>query len=181
VANNQQSDIIKLIYVDTVSKILHFNGKSIKCAIGKNGATNDKYEGDGKTPLGNFSLRELFWRNDKLLELKHNFSSARAITPNMGWCDDVTHPEYNILVELPFTASHEELWRKDRRYDIIIPLGYNDDPVVSGRGSAIFFHIAEFDTSINDYSPTQGCIAILLADMLKILPHLSENCIMQIG
>jgi L,D-peptidoglycan transpeptidase YkuD (ErfK/YbiS/YcfS/YnhG family) len=181
-ANHQQPNLINsFIYVDNVAKMLHFNGKSIKCAIGKHGATSDKWEGDGKTPLGNFSLRELFWRSDKLPELTHNFSSARPITAKMGWCDDANCAEYNQLVELPFTASCEELWRNDGRYDIIIPLGYNDSPAISKHGSAIFFHIAEKDIGSDDYAPTQGCIAISLSDMLCILPYLSENCIMQIA
>ncbi len=44
------------------------------------------------------------------------------------------------------------------------PLGYNDDPVAPGKGSAIFLHIAR-----EDYGPTEGCIALSRADLLKVL------------
>ena len=46
----------------------------------------------------------------------------------------------------------------------MVPLGYNDDPVQPGRGSAIFLHLAR-----NDYGPTEGCIALKRADLLALL------------
>ncbi len=200
-----------MIIVDTRQNMLHFGGETMQCAIGKNGSVDasGKYEGDGKTPLGTFMLRELFWREDKLAVLVHNFVQATVITPQLGWCDAPESPHYNKLVELPFAPpsenlSYEDLWRTDNRYDVIIPIGYNDAPVIAGRGSAIFFHIAEVDlvnaTNNNDkencegavyqsthiyqptriYKPTEGCIAIALPDMLRLLPHINHHTIMQI-
>ena len=61
---------------------------------------------------------------------------------NDGWCDAPDDPNYNRLVSLPYPASAEHLWRDDNVYDLIAVLGYNDDPVVPGKGSAIFLHIA---------------------------------------
>ena len=43
-------------------------------------------------------------------------------------------------------------------------MGYNDDPVVDGKGSAIFLHLSR-----SDYSPTAGCVAVQLEDMMKLL------------
>ena len=43
-------------------------------------------------------------------------------------------PAYNQPVRLPYPASAEPLWRDDRVYDLIVVLGYNDDPVVAGAG-----------------------------------------------
>ncbi len=69
--------------------------------------------------------------------------------------------------------SHEKLWRSDDVYDLIIPLGYNDSPIVKGKGSAIFLHIAR-----PDYSGTEGCVALSKSDLLEILPLLSgQSCI----
>jgi L,D-peptidoglycan transpeptidase YkuD (ErfK/YbiS/YcfS/YnhG family) len=161
--------------VSVESRTLHFCGVSLRCAIGKAGAIAEKREGDGKTPLGSFALRKLFFRADRVRIPAHPSLSTYIITSEMGWCDDPLHPSYNQLVKLPFAASHEMLWREDNRYDIIIPLGYNDSPVVSGLGSAIFFHLAS-----EEYTPTEGCVAIAVADMLKLLPHLNAESIMHI-
>ena len=49
-------------------------------------------------------------------------------------------------------ASHEEMWRKDDLYDIVVVLGHNDDPIVPGNGSAVFLHVASAG-----YGPTAGC------------------------
>jgi L,D-peptidoglycan transpeptidase YkuD (ErfK/YbiS/YcfS/YnhG family) len=47
---------------------------------------------------------------------------------------------------------------------------YNTQPVVKGKGSAIFFHLADAN-----YSPTAGCVAIQETDMDKILLWLDPN------
>jgi L,D-peptidoglycan transpeptidase YkuD (ErfK/YbiS/YcfS/YnhG family) len=50
-----------------------------------------------------------------------------------------------------------------------VPLGYNDAPVVAGAGSAIFLHLAR-----PDFSPTEGCVALALADLLAMLREADE-------
>ena len=81
-----------------------------------------------------------------------------------GWCDDVADPAYNKPVRLPYAASHEALWRDDAVYDVIGVLDWNLAPIVPGRGSAIFFHVAT-----PDYAPTAGCVALALPDVLAAL------------
>ncbi|RYY79764.1 hypothetical protein EON63_17065 [archaeon] len=46
---------------------LQFDGQEFPCVLGKNGAVSseDKMEGDGKTPLGAYQLRRAFYRADK--------------------------------------------------------------------------------------------------------------------
>jgi L,D-peptidoglycan transpeptidase YkuD (ErfK/YbiS/YcfS/YnhG family) len=73
-------------------------------------------------------------------------------------------PEYNRPVRLPYAGRHEELWRRDGLYDIVGILGWNDAPVVRGRGSAIFLHVARPDAR-----PTEGCIALGLRDLQDVL------------
>ncbi len=46
-------------------------------------------------------------------------------------------------------------------------LGYNDDPVVKGKGSAIFLHLAR-----PDYAVTQGCVALACDDALAAISQL---------
>jgi L,D-peptidoglycan transpeptidase YkuD (ErfK/YbiS/YcfS/YnhG family) len=56
------------------------------------------------------------------------------------------------------------MWRKDDLYDLVVVLGHNDSPVVPGAGSAIFMHVA-----LPDYAPTEGCIALALADLVELV------------
>jgi L,D-peptidoglycan transpeptidase YkuD (ErfK/YbiS/YcfS/YnhG family) len=67
-------------------------------------------------------------------------------------------------VKLPYRASAEQMWREDHLYDLVAVLGYNDDPVVPGKGSAIFLHLAK-----PDYAPTQGCVALAHDDLQAAL------------
>lgn len=140
------------------------NGKQYRCALGKEGVRVDKREGDGATPVGNFSMRKVFFRPDKFAKAPQTALPVIALSPEDGWSDDVSFPEYNTFVQLPYAGSHERLWREDNVYDIIVPLGYNDDPPVSGLGSAIFMHVAS-----ENYTPTAGCVALSQEDLLKIL------------
>lgn len=147
---------------------------AMRCAMGKAGLTQNKREGDNCTPAGTFPLRGILYRPDRvsLPEIK---LLALPISPYDGWCDDALHEDYNRHIKLPHPARHEQLWRDDHVYDIIIPLGYNDDPVVSGKGSAIFFHLAH-----EDYRGTEGCVAISRDDMLALLGLLEVGAVMEI-
>ncbi len=144
---------------------LRFDNASFRCAIGKGGMIEAarKQEGDGASPVGSWPLRRVFWRPDRVSE-PETVLPKRTISQFDGWCDATDHPAYNQLVTLPMSASHERLWRDDHVYDVVVELGYNDDPVVAGKGSAIFLHIAR-----PDYKPTQGCAALALEDLLAVL------------
>jgi L,D-peptidoglycan transpeptidase YkuD (ErfK/YbiS/YcfS/YnhG family) len=74
-------------------------------------------------------------------------------------------------VRLPHPFRHERLWRDDGLYDLIVPLGYNDDPPVPGLGSAIFLHCAS-----PDYRATEGCIAIAIKDLLSLAGSCGDRC-----
>ena len=123
----------------------------------------DKREGDGGTPVGTFALRRLLYRPDRAAAPATRLP-VQALTPADGWCDDPDDRAYNRPVTLPFAASHEKMWREDNIYDVVVVLGHNDDPPVAGRGSAIFLHVAR-----PDYRPTEGCVALALDDLLRVL------------
>lgn len=143
--------------------LLHFQGGIFRCAIGKGGRRADKREGDGATPIGLLPLRRLFYRADRLA-LPRGAVPIAPIAPDDGWCDDPTHADYNRHIRLPHPARHEELWRPDAIYDVFAVLGWNDAPVIGGRGSAIFLHLAR-----PGFSPTEGCIALEQRDLLRVL------------
>jgi L,D-peptidoglycan transpeptidase YkuD (ErfK/YbiS/YcfS/YnhG family) len=140
-----------------------WNGRQLRCAVGRSGFSVAKQEGDGATPIGAWPMRQLLWREDRLPRPATDLP-VRAIAREDGWCDDPGDPAYNQPVRLPFAARHERLWRRDRVYDLIVPLGYNDDPIAPRRGSAIFLHVAR-----QSYEPTEGCVALSRADLLNVL------------
>ena len=39
---------------------------TFKCCIGKNGLSKKKKEGDKKTPIGRFSIENLYYRSDRI-------------------------------------------------------------------------------------------------------------------
>lgn len=147
------------------------------CALGKNGVIPEAEgcEGDGKTPLGTYALRRVFYRPDRE-EPPICALSVTALSADLGWCDAPDSEHYNRLVRLPFGSSHEKLWRDDLIYDLILVLGHNDDPVVPGMGSAIFIHIAR-----DDFSPTLGCVALKAEAMRRFLRQISPEDRIKIG
>lgn len=154
--------------------VLIFQDKNYPCFFGKNGLSVAKVEGDGKTPIGYFRLGQCFYRADRI-QLPETKLSFRAITPNDGWCDDQAHPSYNQLVQLPFESGHEKMYIEEGIYDLVIEILYNYDPVVPGRGSAIFWHL---QSEVRAY--TEGCLAIQREDFLDILKSLTPDTIIDI-
>ena len=140
-----------------------YPGGGFRCALGRGGIRADKREGDGATPVGCFTLRRVLYRSDRLAPPETALPVA-AIGPADGWCDDPADPAYNCPVSWPYPASHEEMWRQDGLYDVVVVIGHNDDPVVPGLGSAVFMHVAK-----PDYEPTSGCVALALPDLLALL------------
>ena len=153
---------------------LEVEGQRYACTIGRGGICVDKREGDLATPVGQFPLRQCYYRPDRLTKPESGLPLI-ALTPEMGWCDDPAHPLYNQPVTLPFEGRHEKLWREDHVYDLIIPLGYNDGPIVPGAGSAIFLHLMR-----EDGVGTEGCIAVARETLLGLLPRLSTETILRV-
>lgn len=140
-------------------------GRETRCALGKGGvvAADAKREGDGASPAGKWLMRRVYYRPDRM-DAPQTALPVVALKPEDGWCDAPDDPLYNRPVTLPYSASHEKMWREDHVYDVVVELGYNDDPPVPGRGSAIFMHLAR-----PDWSGTKGCVALSLPDLLSVL------------
>ncbi len=146
-------------------------GQVFRCALGRSGVkpAEEKREGDGFTPAGTYALRRVYYRADRL-EKPLCQLPVQVLTPADGWCDAPDDANYNRFVLLPYSASHEELWREDKLYDVIVEIGHNDDPVVPYLGSAIFMHVAR-----DNYGPTGGCISLSLNDLLAVLGQVTEE------
>ena len=151
------------------NKLLLYKGYKLKCSIGKSGIKNFKKEGDLATPYGIFKLGKVYYRKDRNQFLKTKLKK-RIIKKNMGWCNDSKSKKYNQEISFPFKYKAEKLHRRDRIYDILINIKYNQAPIKKNEGSAIFLHLAN-----KKYKPTAGCIAILKEDFLKILPLINKS------
>ncbi len=138
-------------------------GLRFRASHGRSGVRTQKEEGDGGTPAGLLRLLRVLYRADRLKAPVCNVP-VEPISPQDGWCDDENDTAYNRLVRLPYPARHEVLWRDDNIYDVIGILDWNYSPVVKGRGSAIFLHVAT-----SGYGPTAGCVALALPDVLTAL------------
>ena len=149
--------------------LLLYKGYKLKCSIGKSGIKKNKKEGDLATPKGSFKIGNLYYRKDRLKKFKSKINK-KVIKKNMGWCDDIKSNKYNRQIIFPFKYKAEKLYRKDSIYDLFINIKYNHNPVVKGKGSAIFLHIAN-----SKYYPTKGCVAISKKDFLKILPFINKK------
>jgi L,D-peptidoglycan transpeptidase YkuD (ErfK/YbiS/YcfS/YnhG family) len=149
--------------VVTPAGTLTLAAERFRTALGHGGVRTDKREGDGATPAGILPLRTVLYRPDRQAAPVCAVP-VRPLSPADGWCDQPADPAYNRPVKLPINASAEALWRDDPLYDIIGVLGWNDDPVEPGRGSAIFLHVATAS-----FAPTEGCVALAVADLVRVL------------
>jgi len=150
------------------SGYLKYKNFKLRCSLGKAGIKKKEQEGDNVTPIGTYKAIKVLYRSDKINIIKTNLKKIK-IKKNMGWCDDPRSNLYNKQIKLPSVYRHEKLYRKDSVYDIIIVLNYNMKPIIKAKGSAIFIHITK------NYKPTQGCIALKKADLIKILNLIKKN------
>ena len=147
---------------------------NFQCCVGKNGITTNKIEGDKKTPAGFFKIEHLYYRKDRI-DLPETDLKCIKINKNMGWCDDKDDPKkYNQLVNVNDKIGHEKLFRKDHKYDLLIPIKFNFNKRILGKGSCIFIHLTK------DYKPTAGCVALKKKDFLIMLKIIKKNSLIKI-
>ena len=153
---------------------LTYNNYKVKCALGKRGIGNKRREGDFITPKGNFKIKYILYRKDRIKRIQSKIKKI-IIKKNMGWCDDPLSKNYNKLIKIPSEYSYEKLYKKDNVYDIILVLNYNMNPIVKNKGSAIFIHVTKAN-----YKKTEGCVAIKKDHLLKIIKLLKKNTTVKI-
>src|SRR5262245_44473690 len=112
------------------------------CRLGRTGIKASKREADGATPAGKWTLRHVLFRPDRVARPRTRLAVA-PIDPEDGWCDDPRDRNYNQPVRRPYPASHENLWRKDGLYDVVVVLSHNERPRRAYYGSAVFLHMAD--------------------------------------
>lgn len=182
----KQQEENKLITIDCSRNTieLYENDKLVKTlkevAIGKNGLTNNKQEGDLCTPTGLYNLGFAFGTKEKDYEYPYY-----VLNEFDYWVDDVNSSFYNQWVELtdelkkyPFSYMHtsnkvdwksaEHLIDYSIRYELALVIEYNTKPTEKNKGSAIFFHIKSYDT-------TSGCIATTKENLEYIIKWLGNS------
>jgi L,D-peptidoglycan transpeptidase YkuD (ErfK/YbiS/YcfS/YnhG family) len=140
----------------------------IEVSLGTNGliAAVNKKEGDGCTPEGIYALKRAFGYNPIVTKMNYT-----QLTEDDYWVDDPTSPVYNQFVtQLPVSGSYEKMKRTDDLYKLGIVIEYNTEPVVSGKGSAIFMHVWRGPGSL-----TAGCVAMKEEDLKKLLEWLDPD------
>jgi L,D-peptidoglycan transpeptidase YkuD (ErfK/YbiS/YcfS/YnhG family) len=155
--------------IELKNKFLYFQKYKLRCSIGKRGISIKKREGDKRTPRGEFKLKYILYRKDRVFNLQTVLKKIK-IDKKMGWCDDPKSSYYNKLIKYPFKYRSEKLWRKDNIYDIIIIIDYNLNPIIKNRGSAIFLHITK-----KNYQPTSGCIAVSKNNIKFLLSKIDKK------
>jgi L,D-peptidoglycan transpeptidase YkuD (ErfK/YbiS/YcfS/YnhG family) len=135
---------------------------AFKGSVGEKGfaAMGDKREGDGKSPSGVFPLGIAFGYEPSVATKM----PYRQATEDDFWVDDVNSEDYNKWVKgKPNAASWEKMRRDDDQYKYGVVIEYNTNPIVKGKGSAIFLHVWR------DGGPTLGCVSMPEEMVLKIL------------
>ena len=167
--NNDSADKAIVIALEKVNKKWKIKLGPVQASIGRTGFAlpGEKIEGDGKSPTGIFDLGQLYTYEASVK------TSLPFIQTNSEdkWIDDPNHENYNTHIRGNTNAKsfeHLNLSSIDYKYCMVIE--YNTHPVVKGKGSAIFFHLADAN-----YSPTSGCVAIKESDMDQILLWLDPN------
>lgn len=137
--------------------------------IGENGfiAPEKKQEGDCKTPAGIYPLRTTFGYSSTI---KSKMPYIQ-VTDDDIWVTDSNADDYNKLVKRSKknVTNYENMKRDDDLYQYGIVIEYNTNPVVKGRGSAIFFHNLGWPCT------TTGCVALREGNLRELLEWLNPS------
>ena len=111
------------------------------CGYGRNGLSFDKREGDGKTPVGSFTLPYAMGFTPNLTE---NII-YRNITPNSQLSSE-NNDNYNRWIERVGISDESEQLSDYYQYKYALGVGYNIAPVEPGKGSAIFIRCKDYES-----------------------------------
>ena len=168
-AERKGADAVAPVNLEYHDGYLYWPGGHTRAAVGAAGVSPTKQEGDKATPAGKFPLPFGMWRPDRL-QLPDTSLPLKPLREAHAWVDDPDDQKYNQLVELPYPAHTEEMWRADGIYDLLVVVGYNMNQTQPSAGSAIFLHIAR-----PNFAPTEGCVAIERSALLNLIPLLGPE------
>lgn len=140
----------------------------VPCHYGKNGLSADRRDGDGTTPIG-------------LFKVLYSFGNApdpgagmtyRQIQRTSYWSGE--KEDYNTWVEMEPGSREmkrsEYLYKFKISYKYAMAIDFNTNPVVWGKGFAIFIHCDYLDDQT-----TAGCVAIEEQYMLRLVKECKDG------
>ena len=155
--------------------IVQAGALNFPAALGRSGRSSRKREGDGATPIAAMRILYGYYRREKVSGPLGTRLPMTVIDATMLWCDAPEDANYNRPVRAPFKPSHETMKRKDRLYDVCLVMDWNISSRRRNLGSAIFFHCAK-----PGYQPTEGCVAIDIRDMRRLLPLIGRETVVRV-
>ena len=167
--------IVRAAPGDSRRAIVQAGHLTFRAALGRSGRTIRKREGDGATPIARMRVMYGYFRRDHLAGALGTRLPMARIDETMLWCDAPDNANYNRPVRAPFKPSHEQMKRKDGLYDVCLVMDWNIGSRRRHLGSAIFFHCAR-----PGYPPTQGCVAIDIRDMRRLLPLIGPDTVVTV-
>ena len=153
--------------------------------VGRNGISSNRREGDGTTPAGTYSIAPTMYGNEPNPGVQFRYHRLRC---GDWWSEDPGSPTYNSFQHVPcgrepsFEVETPGMWQQPRAYPFLAVVEFNMNPTVPGRGSGIFLHA-------QTGGPTNGCISLRRADLLRVLrwlrptprPHIAIGPTSQLG
>lgn len=131
----------------------------------------EKKEGDKMTPSGYYPLPFAFGLK-KDVDTKMEF---RELNRNHVWVSDTLSKDYNLWIEdqggvYRGNPHCERLLSIMPQYKYAIVIDFNSNPIVKGKGSAIFIHVQP-ETN----RATAGCISIPETEIVKLVQWLDPS------
>ncbi|HEY0871314.1 MAG TPA: L,D-transpeptidase family protein [Acidothermaceae bacterium] len=127
--------------------------------IGRDGFSADKHEGDLKTPVGSYGFGTMFGqRASPGVKFPYRVADSQSV-----WVDDPSSAFYNTWQEnAALSGEHLAAAGFATSYAYAVDIAYNTNPVVPGKGSAIFLHVTTG-------GGTAGCVSIAQSNLFEIL------------
>ncbi|MBQ3383442.1 MAG: L,D-transpeptidase family protein [Bacteroidales bacterium] len=140
----------------------------VPCHYGKNGLNADRHDGDGTTPIGLFKVLYCFGNAPD----PGAGMTYREVQRTSYWSGE--KEDYNTWVDLEPGSREmkrsEYLYKFKISYKYAMAIDFNTNPVVWGKGFAIFIHCDYLDDQT-----TAGCVAIEEKYMLRLVKECKEG------
>lgn len=140
----------------------------VPCHYGKNGLSADRHDGDGTTPIGLFKVLYCFGNAPD----PGAGMTYREVQRTSYWSGE--KEDYNTWVDLEPGSREmkrsEYLYKFKISYKYAMAIDFNTNPVVWGKGFAIFIHCDYLDDQT-----TAGCVAIEEKYMLRLVKECKEG------